>query len=124
MDDTFDHECQSDAFYSQQLAAYHTPTITSQPFDGLGHGRLSAIEWTLIIDKETEEPFLHINELPDDASKHTKCFQALGFSDNVLCLPFTDVISKIQEHTAGKTATPIINLRYLHYSIHSFIISL
>jgi hypothetical protein len=72
------------------------------------------------MDKESEEPFLHINELPDDVSKHTKCFQGLGFSQNDLCLPFTDVISKIQQHTVGKNATPITDLRYVHYSNHSF----
>jgi hypothetical protein len=52
--------------------------------------------------RETDEPFLQINELPNDASKHTHYFQGLGFSDNELCLLFCDVISKIQEHTAGR----------------------
>jgi hypothetical protein len=140
MEETFDQKCQSETPYSQQVAADHTPTTTSQPFDVLGHGRLSAIEWTLIIDKEngrlsaiewtliidkeTEKLFLHINELPNDASKHTQYFQVLGFSDNELCLHFTDVIAKIQEHTAGKTATPITQQRYLEISTPFLIIYL
>jgi hypothetical protein len=75
MSDSFDHECQSASSWSQQEAADHTPTGTSQPFDVLGHGRYSStVEWTLIIEKETNDPFLHINQLPDDGSKHTKCF--------------------------------------------------
>jgi hypothetical protein len=124
MGDSFEPECQGDANWSQQLAAESTSTFTSQPFNVLGHGRLSAIEWTLIIDKETHEQFLHINQLPDDGSKHAIFFQGLGFSQDELCLPFTDVISKIQQHTEGKTDTPITQLRYLHYSNHSLHINL
>ncbi len=124
MGDTFEPECQGEANWSQQVAAETAPTITSQPLDVLGHGRLSAIEWTLIIEKETKEPFLHINQLPDNVSKHTKSFQGLGFSQEELCLPLTDVISKIQQHTEEKTETPITELRYLHYSNHSLHINL
>ncbi len=124
MADSFDHECQSEACWSQQQAADHTTPITSQPFDVLGHGHMSTIEWTLIMDKETNDPFLHINQLPDDGSKHTKAFQALGFSQEDLCVPLTDVISKIQLHTEGKNSTPITEQRYLHYSNFSLNINL
>jgi hypothetical protein len=122
MGDSFEPECQSEASWIQQEAADHTRPMTSQdsePFDILGCGHLSGIEWTLIIDK-TEEPFLHIDDLPDDASKHTKWFEALGFSQAALCVPLTDVITKIQQHTAGKTNTPINELRYVPYSNISF----
>lgn len=112
MQDSCDQECQSQPCYAQQLGADHTLRTASQPFDVLGYGSLSAVKWTLIIDKETEEPYLHIDELPNDANKHTEFFVALAFQ--TLCLPFGDITSKIQEQTLGKTATPITQERYLN----------
>ena len=76
------------------------------------------------MDKETNDPFVFINQLPDDESQHTKAFQALGFSQEELCVPLTDVISKIQLHTEGKTSPAITEQRYLHYSNFSFNINL
>ena len=123
MSDSMDPECQSEHSWIQQQAADQTtpmPSQDSEAFDILGRGHLSGIDWTLIIDS-TEEPFLHIDDLPDNASKHTKWFEALGFSQDALCVPLTDVITKIQEHTAGKTSTPITELKYVPSSNISFL---
>ena len=110
-DATFDAECQSMPSHDQQVAAETSAPIESDPFRPLDHGMIGRIKWTFLIDEQTKESFLHVENFPSDKLEDKESyFAGFGFSQQQHILPFSFITKKIHEHTSLKssaTTTPI-----------------